>query len=98
MTRSSEWKEACSHLSADPVMKLIIRRAGACQLARRTDFFPFLCKAIFNQQLSGKIARLLYDRFAAHFPAKKPTPARTIARAPCCTRSTRRCASWRCAR
>jgi len=75
---SNGWVEAHNHLNADPVMRQIIKKAGDCKLSRRTDYFPFLCKAVFNQQLSGKIARLLYGRFAAHFPKKKPTPPRAI--------------------
>jgi DNA-3-methyladenine glycosylase II len=57
----------------------LIDRIGACKLAAQTGYFTFLCKAVFNQQLSGKIAKILFGRFCAHFPRKRPTPKRTIA-------------------
>jgi DNA-3-methyladenine glycosylase II len=57
----------------------IMNRVGVCKLAAQTAYFTFLCKAIFNQQLSGKIAKILFGRFCDHFPRKRPTPKRTIA-------------------
>jgi len=81
MARSNpakNWNSARKHLRADPVMRRIIARCGPCGLQPRRDYYPFLCKAIFNQQLSGKIAKILFNRFCVHFPRKQPTPRRTI--------------------
>src|SRR5213079_2848802 len=75
---STNWKVACRHLQCDPAMRRIMKQVGPCSLARRRDYFAFLCKAIFNQQLSGKIAAILFGRFCNHFPRKRPTPQRTI--------------------
>src|SRR5437868_6835998 len=76
--RSNSWSEARKHLRTDPVMRGLIARCQPCALARRRDYFPFLRKAIFNQQLSGKIAKILFERFCSHFPRRRPTPKRTI--------------------
>src|SRR5439155_23472225 len=78
MICDANWSAARRHLNRDPVMCRIIKQSGPCKLARRRDYFPFLCKAIFNQQLSGKIAKILFARFCEHFPRKTPTPQRTI--------------------
>src|SRR5437773_434594 len=73
------WTIARRCLRRDAVMCRIMKRVGACKLAAQPDYFMFLCKAIFNQQLSGKIAKILFGRFRGHFPRKRPTPKRTIA-------------------
>src|SRR5438552_1470364 len=78
MNSKANWVAARRHLNTDPVMSRLIKSAGPCKLAQRRDYFPFLCKAIFNQQLSGKIAKILFARFCAHFPRNTPTPTRTI--------------------
>src|SRR5262245_27022785 len=72
------WASARRHLRTDPIMGSIIKRVGPCKLAPRKDYFTFLCRAIFFQQLSGKIVKILFGRFCAHFPGKRPTPKRTI--------------------
>lgn len=55
-------------------MRRIIRRVGRCTLRPRKDYFVVLCDSIFSQQLSVKIAAILFDRFCALFPRKRPTP------------------------
>jgi DNA-3-methyladenine glycosylase II len=75
---TDNWKAATRTLSTDPVMAKIIRCVGPCRIQRRRDYYPFLCKAIFNQQLSGAIASLLFSRFCEQFPNRRPTPARTL--------------------
>ena len=37
-----------------------------------------LCWAIFNQQISTKVAKVLFARFSSQFPRKRPTPLRVI--------------------
>jgi DNA-3-methyladenine glycosylase II len=70
-----DWSKAARHLAkADPALGAIVRRVGPCGLAPRRDYFVLLCKAIFNQQLSVKVAAVLFARFRDQFPQKRPTP------------------------
>jgi DNA-3-methyladenine glycosylase II len=79
MSKSNNWSAAQRHLSrAHPGMKRIIRRVGPCKLRRRRDYFPILCHSIFAQQLSTKIANILFARFQKLFPRGRITPARVI--------------------
>ena len=74
-----DWKEAAKHLSrVDPVLAKIIRQVGPCTLAPRRDYFVVLCKSIFNQQISTKVAAVLFARFRSQFPRQRPTPQAVI--------------------
>lgn len=74
-----DWKEAAAHLSrVDPVLAKIIRQVGPCTLAPRRDYFVVLCKSIFNQQISTKVAAVLFARFRNQFPRQRPTPQAVI--------------------
>lgn len=54
-----------------------IERQGPLKLraARDPDLFSALARAIVYQQLSGKAAATIHDRFGALFPAGQPEPA-----------------------
>ncbi len=61
----------------DPVLGGIIERHGPCGLAdaQREDPFRAIVEAIVWQQLSGKAAATIFDRFLALFPDHRfPTP------------------------
>lgn len=74
-----DWCDAAEHLAAaDPVLGRVIRRVGPCTLAPRKDYFVALCKAIFAQQLSTKIAATLFGRFCGLFPRGRPTPTSVL--------------------
>lgn len=74
-----DWSEAAAHLSrVDPTLKRIIRQVGPCTLAPRRDYFVVLCKSIFNQQISTKVAAVLFARFRSQFPRQRPTPQAVI--------------------
>lgn len=70
--------EALEHLRrTDPVMRAIIRRCAGARLTprRRRPPFESLVRAIANQQLNGKAAQTILDRFCALFPGRKfPAP------------------------
>jgi DNA-3-methyladenine glycosylase II len=74
--RKPDWSAAIKHLQRDPVMRRIIARVGPCALSPRRDFFVVLCKSIFSQQISTKIAAILFGRFRDQFPQRRPTPQR----------------------
>ncbi len=56
----------------------LVRKAGACDLSPRKDYFVLLCQAIFSQQISTAVATVLFARFRGLFPNKRPTPARLL--------------------
>jgi DNA-3-methyladenine glycosylase II len=79
MPSDNGWSEATRHLRrADPVLRKIIDKVGPCTVTPRRDYFVVLCKAIFNQQLSTKVAATLFGRFRDLFPMRRPTPGLTI--------------------
>lgn len=43
------------------------------KLEKSNDYFASLCREIVGQQLNGKVARIIYDRFKDLFPNKKVT-------------------------
>jgi DNA-3-methyladenine glycosylase II len=63
----------------DPALGRVIRAVGPCTIAPRRDYFLSLARAIFGQQISGSIARLLFGRYRDLFPRRVPTPAGTLA-------------------
>jgi len=58
--------EARKYLTkADPVMGAVIEKHGAIDYELRTDYFDALLSNIVGQQLSGKAADTIYNRFLA---------------------------------
>lgn len=73
------WKKAARHLAkVDPTLGAVIKRVGRCTLAPRRDYFVLLCKSIFNQQISTKVAAVLFARFRQQFPRLRPTPPAVV--------------------
>ena len=59
-------KQAISHLkSADPVLSDIIDRVGEYRIQFREPIFETLVKSIVFQQLSGKVANVIFARLLA---------------------------------
>jgi DNA-3-methyladenine glycosylase II len=69
-------KRAITHLSSDPVMSGLIEKIGHIRLRpRRLSPFQALTHAIIHQQLSGKAAGTILERFKALFPEDEfPAP------------------------
>src|SRR5436309_3295084 len=73
--KKPDWTAAVKYLRrADPVLAKMIRKVGECRIVPRRDYYTVLCVAIFNQQISTKIATILYNRFRSQFPRKRPNP------------------------
>ena len=75
---------ALRHLSrTDPVMRRIIRAIGPCTLEpHRLRWTPFqaLVRAVVYQQLHGRAAKAILDRFIALFDGRVfPSPAAVLA-------------------
>jgi DNA-3-methyladenine glycosylase II len=64
----------------DPVMRDLMRRYGACGLARsqHTDPYKALVRAIISQQLSSKAAATIGRRFEELFGGRFPAPAEVL--------------------
>jgi DNA-3-methyladenine glycosylase II len=59
-------RKAMVHLKqADPVMRAIIERVGPCRMEFSPPAFESLAETIVYQQLNGKAAVTIFDRFAA---------------------------------
>ena len=73
-------RRAVHHLqTADPVMRRIIARVGPCRLKRYPRYFVTLCDSIVSQQLSSRVAEVIFARFEALYPDGRPTPERVAA-------------------
>jgi DNA-3-methyladenine glycosylase II len=73
-----DWSVAEKRLSRDPVMRAVIVGVGPCTPAPRRDYFVKLCQSIFTQQISTKVAAVLFHRFRGHFANKRPTPGAVL--------------------
>jgi DNA-3-methyladenine glycosylase II len=59
-------RKAVNHLKkCDPVLRAIIERVGTCRMEYGLPEFSSLAEAIVYQQLNGKAAVKIFDRFAA---------------------------------
>jgi DNA-3-methyladenine glycosylase II len=59
-------RKAVNHLKkADPVLRAIIERVGPCRMELGLPEFCSLAEAIVYQQLNGKAAVTIFNRFAA---------------------------------
>jgi DNA-3-methyladenine glycosylase II len=59
-------RRAVSHLKkSDPVMRVIIERIGPCRMQFGPPEFHSLAESIVYQQLNGKAAATIFERFAA---------------------------------
>jgi len=68
-------QKALVHLSNDSVMEKLISRFGPLEFRpHQQDLFAEIVDSIISQQLSGKVARVIYSRFEALFPGKKVNP------------------------
>ena len=77
--------DAVAHLKrVDPILGEVIDRVGPYRIPRRPERFRALVRAIIFQQLAGRAAQTIYDRFVTQVGGKRfPTPAlvrRSVAR------------------
>jgi DNA-3-methyladenine glycosylase II len=67
--------------NVDPILRRIITRVGPCTLRRYPRYFATLCDSIVSQQLSSRVAEVIFARFEALYPHCRPTPQR-VAKTP----------------
>ena len=69
-------RKAILHLKkADPVLGSILERVGPYRIQYREPTFETLVRSIVYQQLSGRVASVIFGRLAAAVPSDKMTPA-----------------------
>ena len=66
------------HLSRDRKLKKLIENGKPHQLKKRKNICIYLCASIMSQQLSTKVADVIYNRFIALFDGKEPTPQQIL--------------------
>jgi DNA-3-methyladenine glycosylase II len=60
--------------SADQHLAEIIKQVGSYSIQKRNDSYLFLIEAIIYQQLTGKAASTIYNRFLKYFDGNIPEP------------------------
>lgn len=67
-----------SHLSKDKRLKKLVESGTPHQLKKRKNICTYLCASIMSQQLSTKVADVIYKRFLNIYNGKEPTPRKII--------------------
>lgn len=67
-------RKIISHLRKDPVLGGIVERVGPYRIQFREPTFAALVGSIVSQQLSTKVARVIFARLAAALPDSQVTP------------------------
>jgi DNA-3-methyladenine glycosylase II len=71
-----------THLSKDKKLKKLIDQHGVFTLTKRKNLCIYLCASIMSQQLSTKVADVIYQRFLNLYGGKEPRPEQIIATPP----------------
>ncbi len=66
------------YLSKDKRLSKIINLQEHCVLEVRKKVYLRLCSSILSQQLSTKVAKVLYQRFLGLFGGREPTPRQIL--------------------
>lgn len=70
--------EYIAHLSKDKKLKKLLDTAEPHQLKKRKNICNYLCASIMSQQLSTKVADVIYKRFIALYGGKEPLPQQIL--------------------
>jgi len=79
------FESGCAFLAkADPVLAKLVTRVGPCPIKPRPRTNPYesLVKAVTYQQLNGKAAETILNRFKALFPGRRFPKADEVLRVP----------------
>src|SRR5258705_10759668 len=66
------------HLSKDKRLKKVIIATKPYKLTKRKNICLRLCASIMSQQLSTKVAEVIYRRFLELYNRKEPTPQQLL--------------------
>lgn len=67
-----------SHLSKDKKLNQAISQVGRLEISKGKNVFLSLCRSIMSQQLSTKVADIIYKRFLDLFEGKNPTAQQVL--------------------
>lgn len=67
------------HLSKDKVLKALIRQQGHQAINKKKNICLHLCASVMSQQLSTKVAAVIFSRFLQLFKTKAPKPQDILA-------------------
>lgn len=70
--------EYIAHLSKDKRLKKLLEGSEPHKLRKRKNICTYLCASIMSQQLSTKVATVIYNRFIALYGGKEPLPQQII--------------------
>jgi DNA-3-methyladenine glycosylase II len=68
-----------SHCSKDKKLKTLLEHQELVRLTKSKNIYLDLCSSIMSQQLSTKVAAVIYKRFLALFSGAEPKPEQIIA-------------------
>jgi DNA-3-methyladenine glycosylase II len=71
-----------SHLSKDKKLQKVIASHEPFELKSRSNICLRLCASIMGQQLSTKVARVIYHRFLELYGGEEPKPEQIVATPP----------------
>jgi DNA-3-methyladenine glycosylase II len=74
--------EYIAHLSKDKKLKSILAKQEPIVLKQRKNVCVRLCASIMSQQLSTKVAEVIFKRFLQLYDGKEPTPEQIAATSP----------------
>ncbi len=66
------------HLIKDKRIKKLVEAHGPFTLKKRKKIYIYLCASIMSQQLSTKVADVIYRRFLHLYDGKEPTPEQIL--------------------
>lgn len=66
------------HLGKDQKLKRLVENGKPHKLIKRKNICTYLCASIMSQQLSTKVADIIYKRFILLYGGKEPTPQQII--------------------
>ena len=66
------------HLAKDKKLKKVLPLQEPLVLKRRKKIYLYLCASIMSQQLSTKVAQVIYQRFLALYGKNEPTPQQIL--------------------
>ena len=70
--------EYSTHLSRDRKLKKLIENGQPHRLVKRKNICTYLCASIMSQQLSTKVADVIYKRFIRVYGGKEPTAQQVV--------------------
>jgi DNA-3-methyladenine glycosylase II len=70
------------HLAKDKKIKKLIDHHGPFTLKKQKNICTYLCASIMSQQLSTKVADVIYQRFLNLYDGNEPSPEQIVATAP----------------